>query len=57
MSKITPKMTDLFDNVAWDDMGIIGNLADEFEEDAIKYLRIERGCHHFPHRLTTCSLV
>ncbi len=40
MNKATPKLTDLFDNVDWDDIGIFGDLVEEFEEEAITYLRI-----------------
>ena len=34
---------DLYDIVGWDDMGMLGDLVEEFEEEAIKYLRIEKG--------------
>ena len=50
-------MVDLFDDIDWNDMGMFGGLAEEFEEEAIKHLRIERGYHYFPQMLTTCSLV
>jgi hypothetical protein len=48
---------DLFDIVDWDNTWMLGDAAEELEEKAIKYLRIEWGYHHFPHILTTCSLV
>lgn len=35
-------MTDLFAAIDWDDMGMFRGLAEEFEEEAIKHLRIER---------------
>jgi hypothetical protein len=35
-------VNDLFDNIDWDDIGTFGDLVEEFEEEAVKYLRIER---------------
>ena len=43
MNKVTPKLSDLYNIADWDDMGMLGDLVEEFEEEAIKYLRTERG--------------
>jgi len=34
-------MADMFDNIDWHDLGEFSSIGEEFEEDAIEYLRIE----------------
>jgi len=33
-------MTDMFDNIDWDDLGTFSSIAEEFEEEAMAHLRI-----------------
>jgi len=36
------EMDDIFDGFYWEDMGLIGGMAEEFTEDEMELLRIEK---------------